>query len=191
MAGNTAAFSVFDLLAPCSVSCAKDAGSSGDVQTRGGHRSATHYSFAFSSACSTCLVKQISAYICCAGATAEEVLQRLLAFGEAEEVLWRLFVLGQDYVKAGRRVVQVPGKAVLTRKFRVGKRRFRCLACVPQAYGDAAILYAFGIEGVTLRAAVAYAATRSSSGLTADIKRAFLNALLEGIRRGCNCVHPD
>ena len=92
----------------------------------------------------------------------------------------------EDFVKAGRRVVQVPGKAVLTRKSGVGKRRFRCVACgnfIPQTEGDASVLYASGIEGVTLRAAIAYAATRSWSGLTADIKTAFLNAPLDG---GCD-----
>ena len=74
--------SVFDLGAFCSVRYAKDAGSRGDAQTRGGHQSAIHYSFAFSSACLTCLVKQ----------SVPTVVGQEQA--KAEEVLWRLMVLG-------------------------------------------------------------------------------------------------
>ncbi|CAE7521159.1 RE2 [Symbiodinium sp. CCMP2592] len=84
-------------------------------------------------------------------------------------------------VKTGHRVVQVPGKAVLTRKSGVGKRRFRCVACgnfIPQNE-NAQSLYTTGVEGVTLRVALAYAAHMSWVGRTADIKTAFLNAPLE------------
>ncbi|CAE7657146.1 RE2 [Symbiodinium sp. CCMP2592] len=84
-------------------------------------------------------------------------------------------------VKAGHRVVQVPGKAVLTRKSGVGKRRFRCVACgnfIPQNENTQS-LYTTGVEGVTLRVALAYAAHMSWVGRTADIKTAFLNAPLE------------
>ena len=71
---------------------------------------------------------------------------------------------------------------MLTRKAGVGKRRFRCVACgnfIPQAEGEAGNLYASGVEGVTLRVAIAFATQQSWSGVSADIKTAFLNAPLE------------
>ena len=34
-----------------------------------------------------------------------------------------------ELVKGGRRVLQVPGKAVLTRKSGIGRRRFRAVCC--------------------------------------------------------------
>ena len=78
---STCSTAVFDLVASCSVSYAKDAGSRGDAQTRGGQYmlcpSATHYSFVFSSACLlACLLGQaVSAYMFVQEqARAEEVL---------------------------------------------------------------------------------------------------------------------
>ena len=81
----------------------------------------------------------------------------------------------------GKRIIQVPGKAVLTRKAGIGKRRFRCVACgnyVPAEAHDSMSLYASGVEGLTVRTALAYAAYVGWSALTSDIRTAFLHAPL-------------
>ena len=87
----------------------------------------------------------------------------------------------EGLVRDGKKILQVPGKAVLTRKAGVGKRRFRCVACgnyVPQSAHDPDSLYASGVEGLTVRTAIALAALKSWSGLSADIRTAFLHAPL-------------
>ena len=89
----------------------------------------------------------------------------------------------EELIKEGKRVVQVPGKAVLTRKAGIGKRRFRCVACgnyVPTGSPDSNNLYASGVEGLTVRTALCYAAYRGWAALSADIRTAFLNAPLSG-----------
>ena len=89
----------------------------------------------------------------------------------------------EGLVQEGRRVLQVPGKAVLTRKAGVGKRRFRCVACgnyVPQNAHDPSDLYASGVEGLTVRIVLAFAAYRGWASLSADIRTAFLHAPLSG-----------
>ena len=89
----------------------------------------------------------------------------------------------EELIKEGKRVVQVPGKAVLTRKAGIGKRRFRCVACgnyVPAGSPDSNNLYASGVEGLTVRTAWCYAAYRGWTALSADIRTAFLNAPLSG-----------
>ena len=81
----------------------------------------------------------------------------------------------------GKRIIQVPGKAVLTRKAGIGKRRFRCVACgnyVPAEAHDSMSLYASGVEGLTVRTALAYAAYVGWSALSSDIRTAFLHAPL-------------
>ena len=84
-------------------------------------------------------------------------------------------------VQEGRKVVQVPGKAVLTRKAGIGKRRFRCVACgnyIPSDAHDPTSLYASGVEGLTVRTALGFAAYRGWAALSADIRTAFLHAPL-------------
>ncbi|CAE7193732.1 RE1 [Symbiodinium natans] len=109
--------------------------------------------------------------------------EEVTSLEDVHKAVWRIQIPEiEELVKAGHRVVQVPGKAVLTRKAGVGKRRFRCVACgnfIPQAEGEAGNLYASGVEGVTLRVAIAFATQQSWSGVSADIKTAFLNAPLE------------
>ena len=89
----------------------------------------------------------------------------------------------EELARGGRRVLQVPGKAVLTRKAGVGKRRFRCVACgnyVPQNAHDPSDLYASGVEGLTVRIVLAFAAYHGWASLSADIRTAFLHAPLSG-----------
>ena len=89
----------------------------------------------------------------------------------------------EELIKEGKWVVQVPGKAVLTRKAGIGKHRFRCVACgnyVPTGSPDSNNLYASGVEGLTVRTALCYAAYRGWAALSADIRTAFLNAPLSG-----------
>ena len=84
-------------------------------------------------------------------------------------------------VQEGRKVAQVPGKAVLTRKAGIGKRRFRCVACgnyIPSDAHDPTSLYASGVEGLTVRTALGFAAYRGWAALSADIRTAFLHAPL-------------
>ena len=84
-------------------------------------------------------------------------------------------------MQEGKKVLQVPGKAVLTRKAGVGKRRFRCVACgnyIPTGSPDSNNLYASGVEGLTVRTALCYAAYRGWVALSADIRTAFLHAPL-------------
>ena len=84
-------------------------------------------------------------------------------------------------VQEGCKITQVPGKAVLTRKAGVGKRRFRCVACgnyIPQGAHDPTDLYASGVEGLTVRTTLGVAAYKGWSALSADIRTAFLHAPL-------------
>ena len=86
-------------------------------------------------------------------------------------------------LQEGKKVTQVPGKAVLTRKAGVGKRRFRCVACgnyIPTGSPDSNNLYASGVESLTVRTALTYAAYRGWAALSADIRTAFFHAPLDG-----------
>ena len=82
-------------------------------------------------------------------------------------------------VRDGARVLQVPGKAVMTRKSGVGKRRFRAVACgnympAESLHTSKEELYASGVEAVTLRTAVAYTAARPNWKIcTIDVKPRF------------------
>ena len=91
-----------------------------------------------------------------------------------------------SWVAGGRRILQVPGKAVLTRKSGVGKRRLRAACCgnfLPMSEfnvskGD---LYAGGIDALTFRIVLAYVAQfQHWRACLLDIKTAFLNAPVRG-----------
>ena len=61
-----------------------------------------------------------------------------------------------SWIVEGKRVVQVPGKAVLTRKSGVGKRRLRAVCCgnhmpAPTTSSKKADLYAGGIDALPVR----------------------------------------
>ena len=89
--------------------------------------------------------------------------------------------LVDEWILEGKRVVQVPGKAVLTRKSGVGKRRLRAVCCgnhLPaSATGDKADLYAGGVDALTVRVVLGYSAQFLDwTVCVLDIKTAFLNA---------------
>ena len=86
------------------------------------------------------------------------------------------------WISEGKRVVQVPGKAVLTRKSGVGKRRLRAVCCgnhMPASAtgNDKADLYAGGVDALTVRVVLGYSAQFEDwTVCVLDIKTAFLNA---------------
>ena len=88
----------------------------------------------------------------------------------------------EGWVKQGWRIVQVPGKAVLTRKAGVGKRRLRAVCCgnhIPseQVADKKADLYAGGIDALTVRVVLAFAAQQKQwEACVVDVKTAFLYA---------------
>ena len=89
-------------------------------------------------------------------------------------------------VSEGRRVLQVPGKAVLTRKSGIGKRRFRAVCCgnylpASEMGTNKADLYAGGVDSLTVRVVLAYSAQYPAWTLCVlDIKTAFLYAPVRG-----------
>ena len=69
----------------------------------------------------------------------------------------------ESMVKQGQKVLQVPGKAVLTRKSGVGKRRFRAVCCgnflpASEMGSNKSDLYAGGVDSLTVRVVLAYTA---------------------------------
>ena len=87
-------------------------------------------------------------------------------------------------VKNGKKVVQVPGKAVLTWKSGIGKRRLRCCGnFLPASELNASKqnLYAGGVDALTFRVVLAYVSQLSMwEACLLDIKTAFLNAPVRG-----------
>ena len=87
-----------------------------------------------------------------------------------------------QWLAEGRRVIQVPGKAVLTRKSGVGKRRLRAVCCgnhmpAPSSSSEKAELYAGGVDALTVRVVLSYTAQFPTwTVCVLDIKTAFLNA---------------
>ncbi|CAE7781653.1 RE1 [Symbiodinium sp. CCMP2592] len=110
--------------------------------------------------------------------------EEVVSLEQTNEAVERIVVADiERLIQEGRKVTQVPGKAVLTRKAGVGKRRFRCVACgnyIPTGSPDSNNLYASGVESLTVRTAISYAAYRDWSALSADIRTAFLHAPLDG-----------
>ena len=96
----------------------------------------------------------------------------------------------ESWVKEGRKVIQVPGKAVLTRKAGVGKRRFRAVCCgnhIPtsQVADKKSDLYAGGIDSLTVRVVLAFSAQRKEwEACVVDVKTAFLYAPVRGSSEG-------
>ena len=87
-----------------------------------------------------------------------------------------------SWIEEGKQVVQVPGKAVLTRKSGVGKRRLRAVCSgnhmpSPASSNEKAELYAGGIDALTVRVVLSYTAQFEDwTVCVLDIKTAFLNA---------------
>ena len=96
----------------------------------------------------------------------------------------------EEWVRSGRRVIQVPGKAVLTRKAGVGKRRLRAVCCgnhIPsdQVADKKSDLYAGGIDALTVRVVLAYTAQQDGwECCVVDVKTAFLYAPVRGSQEG-------
>ena len=86
----------------------------------------------------------------------------------------------QRWIDEGQDVHILPGKAVCTRKAGIGKRRFRAVVCgnyMPQdTVGGETETFASGVECISVRCAVAYAARQGWSASSLDIRTAFLNA---------------
>ena len=87
-----------------------------------------------------------------------------------------------QWIEQGFTVIQLPSKAVLTRKSGTGKRRLRAVCCgnylAPDKLGlSKDDVYASGAEALTLRVALAFASLFPTwTGITIDIKSAFLYA---------------
>ena len=96
----------------------------------------------------------------------------------------------EEWVRQGCKVIQVPGKAVLTRKAGVGKRRLRAVCCgnhIPSAQvaEKKSDLYAGGIDALTVRVVLAYTAQQVGwEASVVDVKTAFLYAPVRGSQEG-------
>ena len=86
----------------------------------------------------------------------------------------------EEWIRAGENVIQLPGKVVLTRKAGVGRRRLRAVVCGNHLPSDAlglskGDLFANGVEALTVRAVLAYVATKEG-WYGCVLARAFLYA---------------
>ena len=106
--------------------------------------------------------------------TSLEVTNRSVDRVKAEEV--------DEWARKGITIVQLPGKAVLTRKSGTGRRRCRAVCCGNYLPTDKLglsreELYASGAEALSVKVALTYAAFRKNwKGVTIDVKSAFLYA---------------
>ena len=89
----------------------------------------------------------------------------------------------EQWTARGEKVLQIPGKAVTSRKSGTGKRKFRAVACgnfletPSSSSGPSDSVYASGVDSSTVRLAIAHAASHSDwAGVVADVKGAFLYA---------------
>ena len=86
----------------------------------------------------------------------------------------------QQWVDDGQAIHILPGKAVCTRKAGIGKRRFRAVVCgnyMPQdAASQESETFASGVECISVRCAIAFAARQGWRASCLDIRTAFLNA---------------
>ena len=89
----------------------------------------------------------------------------------------------EQWTSQGYKILQIPGKAVTSRKSGTGRRKFRAVACgnfLESATGSstaADTLYASGVDSSTVRLVISHAASRSDwAGVVADVKCAFLHA---------------
>ena len=96
----------------------------------------------------------------------------------------------EEWIAQGITVVQLPGKAVLTRKSGTGKRRFRAVCCGNHLPTDKLgltkeELYASGAESLSVKVAITFAARHKNwIGVTIDVKSAFLYAPIWGDTKG-------
>ena len=96
----------------------------------------------------------------------------------------------EDWISQGISVVQLPGKAVLTRKSGTGKRRFRAVCCGNHLPTESLGLtkeevYASGAESLSVKVAITFAARHKHwKGVTIDVKSAFLYAPIRSDAKG-------
>ena len=96
----------------------------------------------------------------------------------------------EDWIAQGISVVQLPGKAVLTRKSGTGRRRFRAVCCGNHLPTERLgltkeELYASGAESLTVKVAITFAARHKHwKGVTIDVKSAFLYAPIRSDAKG-------
>ena len=96
----------------------------------------------------------------------------------------------EEWIAQGVTVVQLPGKAVLTRKSGTGKRRFRAVCCGNHLPTEKLgltreELYASGAESLSVKIAITFAARhRNWTGVTTDVKSAFLYAPIRSDTKG-------
>ena len=94
------------------------------------------------------------------------------------------------WASEGISVVQLPGKAVLTRKAGTGKRRCRAVCCgnylpTEKLGFTREELYASGAEALSVKVAITFAARYPEwTGVTIDVKSAFLYAPIRTENRG-------
>ena len=121
----------------------------------------------------------------------EPALDEVVSLETTNRAVDRVLASDVDkWAQEGMSVVQHPGKAVLTRKAGVGKRRFRAVCCgnylLTEKLGlTREELYASGAEALSVKVAVTYAAShRSWTGVTIDVKSAFLYAPIRTENQG-------
>ena len=90
--------------------------------------------------------------------------EEVLALEVTTEAVERVPASAESWVRQGQKVIQIPGKAVLTRKAGVGKRRFCAVCCgnhIPssQVADKRSDLYAGGIDSLTVRVVLAFTLT--------------------------------
>ena len=96
----------------------------------------------------------------------------------------------EEWAKEGMSIVQLPGKAVLTRKAGTGKRRCRAVCCGNYLPTDKLgltreELYASGAESLSVKVAIVFAAMHPNwAGVTIDVKSAFLYAPIRTENQG-------
>ena len=117
--------------------------------------------------------------------------EEVTALEETTQAVERIpALMVEEWVRQGRKVIQVPGKAVLTRKAGVGKRRLRAVCCgnhIPSAQvaEKKSDLYAGGIDALTVRVVLAYTAQQVGwEACVVDVKTAFLYAPVRGSQEG-------
>ena len=122
----------------------------------------------------------------------EEVTSLEVTNAAVERVKARLV---DQWVSEGISVIQLPRKAVLTRKSGTGRRRFRAVCCgnylPPEQLGlTGDDVYAAGAEALTLRVSLTFASMFPLwVGVTIDIKSAFLYAPIRVRRKGSWLSH--
>ena len=121
----------------------------------------------------------------------DPALEEVSSLEDVNRAVDRVSVADVDkWAAEGINIVQLPGKVVLTRKSGTGKRRCRAVCCGNYLPTDKLglsreDLYASGAESLSVKVALIFAAGFSSwTGVTIDVKSAFLYAPIRGDAKG-------